>query len=108
MLHLIFLTSLVLDSTDREDVDKFLNYGNKEISKLSNQFVDVLGSKEDCLHERSSYRQFLRENYTNLKHREVINDLCTNCTTSDIFPIMTKIAKICRVLPIHTANDFHS
>ena len=95
---------LVPDSTDREGVDKFLKYGNKEISELSNQFVDVLGSEEDCLHEWSSYRQFLRESCTNCKHREVISGLCTNRTTSGIFPIMTKIAKICRVIPIHTAD----
>ena len=94
----------VIDSNDVEDVDKFLNYGNNEIIEISNQFSDVTGSEEDCLHEWSSYRQFLNDSCTNLKHREIINDLCTNSTTSGIFPIMSKIAKICRVIPIHTAD----
>ena len=39
-----------------------------------------------------------------MKFREVILDLCTNSTTHTIFPNMSTMAKIYRVIPIHTAD----
>jgi hypothetical protein len=53
---------------------------------------------------RKSYRQFLKDNCSEMKFSDVILDLCTNSTTRTIFPNMSTLAKICRVIPIHTAD----
>ena len=79
-------------------------YGNKQIENLSIQYQGTDDSIQDCLDEWSNYRQFLQESCKQLKHRDVINDLCTNHSTAAIFPIMSKLSNICRVVPIHTAD----
>ena len=38
------------------------------------------------------------------KHSDVLNDLCTNDTSAALFPNMAQFARICRVIPIHTAD----
>ena len=35
---------------------------------------------------------------------KLINDLCTNDTTAALFPNMAQFARICGVIPIHTAD----
>ena len=64
----------------------------------------AVDSTQDCLDEWSSYRQFLKESCKQLKHRVVISDLYSNHTTTAIFPNMSSLGKICRVVPIHTAD----
>ena len=39
-----------------------------------------------------------------MKHKDVIQDLCTNPTTRALYPNMSTLAQICRVIPIHTAG----
>ena len=81
-----------------------LEYGFQEILALSERFNDTVASNEICLEEWGGYRQFLKVSVNLTKHSEVINDLCTNETTAALFPNMAKLARICRVIPIHTAD----
>ena len=81
-----------------------LDYGNVGIAALSEHFMEVVASKEVCLEEWSGYRQFLRVSANLTTHSEVINDLCSSDTTSTLFPNMAQFARICRVIPIHTAD----
>ena len=37
-------------------------------------------------------------------HKDVIHDLCTNPTTRALYPNISKLAQICRVIPVHTAG----
>ena len=113
LLHLIeniqkrFPDTTVLASFDifnprkMPNEENLLEYGNAEIKALSEQFEDAVASSEVCQEEWSGYRQFLRMS-TNFS--EVISDLCTNDTTAALFPNMAQLARICRVIPIHTAD----
>ena len=39
-----------------------------------------------------------------MKHKDVIHDLCTNPTSRALYPSMSALAQICRVIPVHTAG----
>ena len=39
-----------------------------------------------------------------LLERQNTSDLCTNPTTRALYPNMSKLAQICRVIPVHTAG----
>ena len=84
--------------------ENLLEYGNEEIIALSEQFKDTVTSREVCQEEWSGYRQFLRMSANLTKRIEVINDLCTNDTSAALFPNLAQFARICRVIPIHTAD----
>ena len=84
--------------------DQLDEYGFQEIIALSERFKDSVASSEVCLEEWGGYRQLLRVSPNLTKHSEVINDLCTNETTATLFPNMAQLARICRVIPIHTAD----
>lgn len=86
------------------DSDLLAEHGNTDIETLATQYQGVVASVEACQEEWSSYRQFLKETTHLTKHREVIQDLCTNATTATLFPNMSQLAKICQVIPIHTAD----
>ena len=64
------------------NIAEFNEYGNQQIEELSKQYQELLP----------------------VKHREVVSDLCVNPTITAIFPIMSVLAKICRVVPVHTAD----
>ena len=83
-----------------------MQYGIEEIERLAQQYqgLGIIASTEECIDEWKSYRQFLQDNCSIMKFSEVILDLCTNCTAIRIFPNMSTLAKICRVIPIHTAD----
>lgn len=49
----------------------FMEYGNDEIKTLATQFEGVVADSTECLEEWSSFKQFLQENCSNIKHREV-------------------------------------
>ena len=83
--------------------DQLDEYGCQEIIALSERFKDSV-DREVCLEEWGGYRQLLRVSPNLTKHSEVINDLCTNETTATLFPNMAQLARICRVIPIHTAD----
>ena len=83
------------DNPSTDELDVFMEYGNQQIENLAGQFQGAVDSTQDCLDEWSSYRQFLKESCKQLKHRAVINDLCSNRTTTAIFPNMSSLGKIC-------------
>jgi len=85
-----------------------MTYGNNHITNLSKQYqhegVCVFGTSEECLEEWGCFRQYMHDKYLDLKHRDVIKELCSNKTMSSIFPNMNAFAQVCRVVPIHTAD----
>ena len=83
-----------------------MEYGLQKIETLARQYqgLEIIGSVEECVDEWKSYRQFLQDSCSEMKFSEVIQDLCTNSTTATIFPNMSRLAKICRVIPVHTAD----
>jgi hypothetical protein len=46
----------------------------------------------------------LKENCADLKQKEVISKLCCDSSWAAIYPNMSTLAKICRVVPIQTAD----
>ena len=88
-----------------EELTGFGQYGNKEIENHAKQFDKVIDDSLECVEEWASYRQYLKDNYSQRKHRDVISDLCSSTSPASIvYPNMSVIAKICRVIPIHTAD----
>ena len=83
-----------------------MEYGVQEIETLAQHYqgLQIIGSIEECIDEWKTYRQFLLDNCSDMRFSEVIQDLCINSTTATIFPNMSTLAKICRVIPIHTAD----
>ena len=101
-----------MDSTPTDEevqsCDAFMAYGNNHVTNLAEQYhhdgVFVCGTSEECLGEWGCFRQYMHDNYLNLKHRDVIKGLCSNKTISEIFPNMSAFAQVCRVVPVHTAD----
>ena len=92
------------DVPSHKELQAFVQYGNSEIQSLSKQFNCVVDA-EECAQEWSSFRQYFHDNCRELKHREVIQYLCLDQSlTASVYPCMSKLAKICRVIPIHTAD----
>ena len=94
----------LLDNPSADELHVFMEYDNKQIENLSSQYQGTVDSIQNCLDEWSSYRQFLQESCKQLKHRDVINGLCINHSTAAIFSNISKLGKICRVVPINTAD----
>ena len=103
------------DSSDSESdgdsstQESFMQYGNIHIKNLAEHYqgeddVSVCGSSDECVEEWSSFKQFMHDNYLQLRHKDVIRELCSNKTISSIYPNMSTFAKICLVIPIHTAG----
>ena len=86
------------------DLEKFTNYGNESVNNLSKQFEGIVADSDECLEEWSSFRHFLRDNCSHQKQTEVVSNLCSDLSLASIYPNMTILAKICRVIPIHTAD----
>ena len=88
----------------------YLQYGNTEIERLATQFegAGVVGDVQQCLEEWSSFRQFLSDSVSESKEaaslESVIADLSSNAFAATVYPNMTAMGKICRVVPIHTAD----
>ena len=89
----------------REELKLFTNYGVKELRCFTNQFEGILVNYDSCEEEWSSFRQFLNDPSNKRKsHEAVIDELCTNPTSSRVFPTMSAMASICRVVPVHTSD----
>ena len=89
--------------------ENFMAYGNTKIKTLAEQYHREDGtigtaSPHECLEEWSGYRQFLSHSFRQAKYKDVIYDLCTNPTTRALYPTMSKLAQIFRVIPVHTAG----
>ena len=50
-----------------EDLTTFLRYGNKEVEDLAKQ-CGVVPNIQECVKEWSSFRQYLKDNCSHLKH----------------------------------------
>ena len=75
------------------------------MKSLAKQFSTAIGDVEKCTEEWASYRQYLSDNCSHLKHCEVVSDLCSPSSfASSVYPNISTLAKICRVIPIHTAD----
>jgi len=86
-----------------------MQYGKIHIKNLAEHYwgkddVSVCGSSDECVEEWSSFKQFMHDNCLNLRHKDVIRELCSNKKNSSIYPNMSNFAKICHVIPIHTAD----
>ena len=46
----------------------------------------------------------VKDNYSQKKHREVVKALCSDSALASIYPNMSVMANICRVVPIHSAD----
>ena len=88
----------------REELCAFVQYGNEEVNTLADHFDGAVDG-EECIQEWSSFRQYLKDSCGELEHREVISDLCSSTSlTASVYPTMSNLAKICRVIPIHTSD----
>ena len=89
----------------KEELTAFAHYGNDEVESLAKQFSTAISDVEECTEEWASYRQYLNDNCSQLKHCEVVSDLCSPSSfAASVYPNMSTLAKICRVIPIHTAD----
>ncbi len=70
--------------------------------------VEAQGAEEGpppTKHAKTREGQYLKDHCGHLKHSEVIRDLCSDTTfVASVFPIMSSFAKICRVIPVQTAD----
>lgn len=53
----------------KDDLEAFAEYGNQEIETLAHQFEGVV---TDSSAEWSSFRQFMGENCSEMKHKDVV------------------------------------
>ena len=82
-----------------------MDYGVRELRCFTNKFEGSLVNRDSCEEEWSSFRHFLNDPSNNTKALEaVVNEHCTNPTSSRVFPTMSAMANICRVVPIHTSD----
>ncbi len=82
-----------------------LSYGNKDVEDLAKQYTGILPEAEECVEEWTSFRQYMTDNCTLLKHADVIKELCSSSSAlASVYPAMSILANICRVIPIHTAE----
>ena len=54
-----------------EELTTFVQYGNKEIESLAKQFDGAIDVQE-CLEEWASFRQYLKDNCSQLKHSDIV------------------------------------
>ncbi len=88
-----------------EDIELFTEYGNDNVEKLGSHFQGVVAdSSIECIEEWNSFRQFMKDNCSQMKQCEVISKLCNDTAWEEIYPNMSTLGKICRVIPIHTAD----
>ena len=94
-----------LDSSP-DELTAFNMYGNDQVERLVIQFQDTgcMADLQECIGEWTSFRQYLKDNYSQKKHREVVKALCSDSALASIYPNMSVMANICRVVPIHSAD----
>lgn len=97
---------LVSQDSEEADVNDFNLYVYDQVERLFTQFQSTcyLSDLQECAGEWTGFRQFLLDNYRHKKHREVVQALCSDSTPGSIYPNMSVLAKICRVIPIHSAD----
>ena len=93
-------------SSSDELLTVFNMYGNEQVARLVNQFqcTGCVTDLQECTGEWTSFRQFLKDNYSQKKRGEVVKALCSDSTLASVHPNMSTMAKICRVVPINSAD----
>lgn len=93
-------------SSSDELLTVFNMYGNEQVARLVNQFqcTGCVADLQECTGEWTSFRQFLKDNYSQNKHREVVKALCSDSMLASVYLNMSTMAKICCVVPIHSAD----
>ena len=87
----------------KEELTTFAHHG--QVESLAKQFSTAISDVEESTEEWASYRQYLNDNCSQLKHCEVVSDICSPSSfAASVYPNMSTLAKICRVIPIHTAD----
>ena len=89
---------------DVDELSSFTEYGNDHVTNLAEQFQGVVGDSLEVVEEWSSFKQYLKDNCSHLKQMDIISKLCTSSTLMAVYPNISTLAKICRVVPIHTAD----
>ena len=80
-------------------------YGNEEVTNLTSHFGDAFSQSESGrLAEWVSFRQFMITNWYRSNMEEILLSLSSDETKSQIFPCMSELAKICRVIPVQTSS----
>ena len=92
------------DISCAEDVQLFSEYGNDDVERLATQFQDVVAEPIACIEEWRCFKQFMKENWVGMKQKDVISKLCCDSSWAVIFPNISTLAKICRVIPVQTAD----
>ncbi len=96
----------LLQDASPDDIAMLTEYENDQVEMLALQFhgTGCVADLQECIREWSSFRQFLKDNCSQKKHREVVKTLCSDSVLAGIYPNMSAMAKISRVVPIHTAD----
>ena len=82
-----------------------VQFGNENVRQLSEHYQssEILSTTENCLAEWSSCKQLIQSSRFT-KHGEVINYLSTDPSMLQMYPNLSTLAQICRVVPIHSAD----
>ena len=80
-------------------------HGIDDVKRLATHYgtSEILATPEECLSKWSSFKQFVKERGVN-SHADMTQLLCTNSKLAQIYPNMTTMAQICRVIPVHSAD----
>ena len=92
------------DKPSTADLEMFVEYGNNDVERLSQQFQVAVADSVECIEEWCSFRQLLQDSCHHLKQEEVVSKLCCDSSLAAIYPNMSTLAKVCRVVPIQTAD----
>ncbi|XP_065831995.1 zinc finger protein 862-like [Oscarella lobularis] len=97
-------------SPNEEERRLSMQYGNNNVSVLAEQFLPsgAIEGVDECLQEWFTLKAYMRKNWvssdSSMSQKEVIEKLCKDFTLIQIFPNLSQLARICRTLPIHTAD----
>lgn len=82
-------------------VTSLQEHGNESIKTICARFgIEI----EPTVEEWGDFKQFFSDHQRNLPLREVTHLLCSNETQRRLYPRMSKLAQICCVIPLHTAD----
>ena len=88
------------DHANITTVTSLQEHGNESIKTICARF----GIEIEPVEEWGDFKQFFSDHLRNLTLREVTHLLCSNETQRRLYPRMSKLAQICCVIPLHTAD----
>ncbi|XP_070537590.1 uncharacterized protein C17orf113-like [Ptychodera flava] len=104
------LSHFAIFDPHRMQVNQTADYGQEEVKSLSEHFLqkpDQPNVTADAVNEWTNFRNFAKDSVLkqpDLKAQSIIDLLCTKSVAQHAFPHLSKLAKIYRVLPCHTAD----